>query len=61
MTQHGDRGLCLFCCRLEREITSHFTSSHPGCGMRFPEGFCGEIQGTINIILIILLLKLLKL
>jgi hypothetical protein len=47
-TQHGDRGLCLFCSSLEHDVLSHFTTHHAGCGIRYPEGCCGEIRGILT-------------
>jgi hypothetical protein len=44
-TQQGERGLCVFCTRLQRDISNHFATKHPGCGLRIADGACGEIRG----------------
>lgn len=45
-TQLGDRGLCCFCSRFEKDIRQHFLRSHAGCGARKGDYTCGEIRGT---------------
>lgn len=40
----GDRGLCCFCFNIERDIVHHFLVRHQGCGLQFPNGYCGEVR-----------------
>ncbi|ODM97024.1 putative E3 ubiquitin-protein ligase HERC1 [Orchesella cincta] len=45
--QVGDRGLCCFCFNIERDIVHHFLVRHQGCGMQFPNGYCGEVREDV--------------